>query len=181
MTGIYQIQSRSKPDRIYVGSATNLNNRMSCHFKNLRKNIHDNSRLQNHFNKYGTSDLLFSVLVCCERYDLIKHEQLFIDLINPWFNISRTAGNSLGYKHTPESLEKMRGKRKGCITWMKGKHHTNEAKEANRIAHLGRKSSKEQCKKHSIAMMGKGNPRFGKHCSEETKQKIRDSKLKKIV
>ena len=46
-----------------------------------------------------------------------------------------------------------------------GKHHTEEAKEKNRLAHLGHKKSEETLKKMSLAMRGK-------RLSEETKKKL---------
>lgn len=40
--------------------------------------------------------------------DLISCEQKWIDLLKPVYNLNPYAGNSKGYKHTPESIEKIR-------------------------------------------------------------------------
>jgi group I intron endonuclease len=40
---------------------------------------------------------------------LIEREQYYIDLLNPEYNISRVAGSSLGRRHTPETLAKLKG------------------------------------------------------------------------
>ena len=50
---------------------------------------------------------------------------------NPVY-ISRKTGQKRSY----EAREKMSKAHIGKITWMKGKHHTEEAKEKNRLAHL---------------------------------------------
>jgi group I intron endonuclease len=105
ISGIYQIQSKIKPERIYIGSAININSRWNMHLFRLRKKEHHSIKLQNHYNKYRESDLQFSVLLGCDKGDLIKIEQYFIDSYNPWFNIAKKAGSALGirriYKKTP--------------------------------------------------------------------------------
>lgn len=45
-------------------------------------------------------------------------------------------GRKTGQKRSNEAREKMSKSHLGKITWMKGKHHTEEAKEKNRLAHL---------------------------------------------
>ena len=45
---------------------------------------------------------------------------------------------ALGRVFTKEHCENISKSKKGQTTWMKGKHHTEEAKEKNRQAHLGR-------------------------------------------
>lgn len=98
ISGIYKIQSKIKPERIYIGSAINISHRWNMHLFRLRKKEHHSSKLQNHYNKYGESDLLFSILLGCEISDLIKIEQYFIDSYRPWFNICKVAGSALGIK-----------------------------------------------------------------------------------
>jgi len=39
---------------------------------------------------------------------LLEREQYYLDNLQPEYNIVKTAGSTLGYKHTEESLEKMR-------------------------------------------------------------------------
>ena len=106
--GVYKIQSLIKPDRIYIGSAMNIPKRWSYHRVDLRNNRHGNDRLQNHFNKYGESDLQFSVLLECSKEQLITREQDFIDALNPYFNICRIAGSSLGRTSSEATKEKLR-------------------------------------------------------------------------
>lgn len=192
MTGIYQIQSKIKPNRSYIGSAVNIKKRWNYHREDLRKNKHINSRLQNHHNKYGISDLKFSILTGCSKDDLIKNEQFFIDAYNPFFNICKTAGSPLGRKCTPETIIKLRishlgntsnkGKkwsleaRKKCSERQTGKKrpHSEQWKEKNRgprINMRGRKLSDEHKKKISINNLGrKPSPEAIKNmCLAQTK------------
>jgi group I intron endonuclease len=119
-SGIYKIQSICKPERCYIGSAINIRNRWRGHLNDLKRNKHSNNRLQNHFKKYGESDLQFSILLGCEKEDLIKIEQYFIDSYNPWFNICKIAGNSLGTKRSIETRRKISEHQIGRIPWNKG-------------------------------------------------------------
>jgi group I intron endonuclease len=116
-SGIYKIQSEIKPERIYIGSAVNLKSRRRQHFSDLRLNKHHNSKLQHHVNKYGLSDLKFSVVIICDKNELkpinniVRPEQFFIWAYDPWFNISPIAGSSLGIKRSEQFIEKMRGRK----------------------------------------------------------------------
>jgi group I intron endonuclease len=107
ISGIYKIQSKIKPKRIYIGSAKNILIRWKLHLRSLRLNKHHSALLQRHYNKYSESDLLFSVLLGCDKEDLIKTEQYFLDSYQPYFNICKIAGSSLGRKHSEESKKKM--------------------------------------------------------------------------
>lgn len=183
MTGIYKIQSKKKPNRIYIGSAVNIFNRWREHLKKLRRNVHHSRKLQNHFNKYGEGDISFSKLVSCEKDDLLDHEQYFIDVYNPWFNICPNAKNSLGVKRTDEYKKKISKSAKGRVSGMKGKHHTEETKQKIREKNKNHKQTEESNKKRSIALKGRkhseeeirrmSESRRGLKMSEESKQNLR--------
>jgi len=119
--GIYKIQSKIKPERIYVGSAVNVKHRWVSHLSDLRLNKHGNSRLQNHFNKYGASDLVFILLESCTRENLLIREQVYIDELYPWFNICKFATSRKGVIHSLETREKSRIGHLGQVPWNKGK------------------------------------------------------------
>jgi len=59
--GIYQIKSVST-GRIYIGYSTNIKIRWSNHRYHLKTNKHKNPYLQNHYNKYGKSDLVYIII-----------------------------------------------------------------------------------------------------------------------
>ena len=122
-SGIYKIQSKIKPKRIYIGSAKNLSKRWWNHLYLLRKNKHHSVALQNHFNKYSEIDLSFSTLLGCDKKDLVKVEQYFLDTYHPYFNTSGEAGRSngmTGKHHTIESRIQQSKSHKGCKAWNKG-------------------------------------------------------------
>jgi len=86
------------------------------------------------------------------------------------------------YKNlSEETKEKLRETLKKCPNGMLGKHHSEEAKEKLRVAHLKENLSDETLKKMSIAQLGRPSPRKGKHHTEETKQKIREKAIGRKV
>lgn len=196
ISGIYQIQSKRKPQRCYIGSAVDIKNRWNGHLSCLRKNNHHSQKLQRHFNKYGEADLQFSVLLGCEKEYLIANEQFFIDSYKPWFNNAPLAGNCLGIKHTEEQ-KKAKSKRQ------KGHFVSKETREKLSKAHKGRKLSPEHCRKmseyrkgkpswnkgiklsikhcenlsisHKGKYLGENHPMFGKKHSDESRVKMSES------
>jgi group I intron endonuclease len=148
-TGIYLIEISEYK---YVGSAINIKVRWSNHLGRLSRNIHENSFMQNVFNKLGKDKLTFSVLEYCEKELLIEREQYYIDTYfdmfdNKMMNICKVAGSKLGLKHSDETRKRM--------------------SEAN----IGKKLSDETRKRMSEARTG------SKH-SDETKKKMSEASRK---
>jgi group I intron endonuclease len=160
ISGIYKIQSRCKPERIYIGSAKNIRRRKNEHKSDLFTHTHSNSKLQRHFDRYGWDDLVFSIIISCDECDLLTHEQFYIDTLNPWFNLSKTAD-----------------RRSGLPPWNKGRKLTEEHKRHIAERQMGENNS----------MYGRPSPRKGKkgfpspfkgkkgRYSEETLEKMRIS------
>jgi group I intron endonuclease len=180
-SGIYKIQSKIKPERIYIGSAMDIAQRWRLHLSQLHNNKHHSYRLQEHCNRYGEVDLSFSIMLGCDIEDLVKTEQYFIDSYKPWFNICPVAGSQLGAKRSNESRQRMAEAAKGHIPWnkgktdiyseetlkkirdarklqispMKGKKVSAEKLEKMRIASTGRKKSPEEVAKIRLASIGR--------------------------
>lgn len=78
--GIYCIRFGLN-ERIYIGSSMKLNRRKSQHLWKLRRNIHDNPKLQNYYNKYGEELFSFSVLeIIDDCFDAVrKKEQEYLN------------------------------------------------------------------------------------------------------
>jgi len=108
MTGIYKIESKCKPELCYIGSSVNILNRWRHHLRDLRVNKHRSNLLQQHYNNYSRSDLLFSILLECEKEDLLNIEQAFLDSTNSFFNICKIAGSTFGTERSEESKQKMK-------------------------------------------------------------------------
>jgi hypothetical protein len=108
-TCIYKISSKCKPKRFYIGSAFNFQARKLKHLSNLRRNVHINSYLQNHFNKYGETDLHFDIIEeVINKEFLIEREQFYIDTLSPIFNFCKVAGNCAGRIVSEHTRSKIR-------------------------------------------------------------------------
>lgn len=105
-SGIYQIENTITGHR-YIGSAINIQKRWKEHILSLHKNKHHSQYLQRAWNKYGEEYFAFSIIEICFPFALIFREQYFIDQMKPEYNISKTAGSTLGYKHSLKARNKM--------------------------------------------------------------------------
>ena len=114
-SGVYGIRSISHPDRIYIGSSVNIKRRIRDHQYKMRLRKHENTKLQRHYNKYGGDDLVFEAIARCEKDQLLKTEQAFIDRYNPYFNCSPTAGSCMGLHPSEETRKKLRLAQKNRI------------------------------------------------------------------
>ena len=103
ISGIYQIQSKLKPDRFYIGSGVNIENRWANHLSFLKNNKHFSIKLQRHFNKYGERDLIFIIIEFCFPEFLTAREQYYINKLKPYFNNCLIAGSRLGFKCSKET------------------------------------------------------------------------------
>ena len=153
ISGVYQIQSRIKPERIYIGSSVDVYSRWSKHLCDLRDNEHCNPKLQNHYNKYGKNDLIFSVVICCEKDELLGAEQFYMDSKKTYFNIAPKAGSNLGLKKTEEQ------------------------NRLNRERQIGGKHTEERRRNQSANSMGERNGFYGKKHTEEANEKRRQFML----
>lgn len=86
-SGIYCIINISNSKR-YIGSSTNMWQRLQKHRSLLRHNKHDNLKLQNGWNKYEENNFDYYILEFCEKEFLEKREQFFIDTLKPEYNIT---------------------------------------------------------------------------------------------
>lgn len=139
--GIYKITSKAFPKKIYIGSTTNLHRRKLEHFKRLRRNEHHSIILQRHVNKYGIDDLEFSVIQHCDIDQLIEIEQFYIDSFNPYFNVCKVAGLTIGVKQSKETKEK-RGKAISECWNNKTQSEKDEINSTKRLIHRNRMQHK---------------------------------------
>jgi group I intron endonuclease len=114
--------------------------------------------------KYGYPSFKLFILEYCDKEDLILREQYYFDLLEPKYNVCKTAGSTLGKMHTEEAKKKIGLYKKG----KKGNKHSEETKL--KISESMKAISK-----------GKNHSMFGKTYSEFTKRKIRQAMLGKIT
>lgn len=92
----------------YVGSSISLSVRFYTYFS-LRSLAKSNRPIDRALLKYGFSNFSLEILEYCDGKELLlEREQYYLDNLKPQYNIVETAGSTLGYKHTEESIEKMR-------------------------------------------------------------------------
>jgi hypothetical protein len=88
--GIYKITVKGKSkEYFYVGSSVNIYNRLHEHSSKLKRGIHSNPIMQNLCNKYGIEAFSCEILEECQQEVLTQKEQSYIDLTNPYINITK--------------------------------------------------------------------------------------------
>lgn len=197
--GVYQIKN-IKTNDTYIGQSIDLSHRKSKHFSHFRLGKHANVYFQRAYNKYGTENFEFSILIYCEPFELTRYEQKLVDIINPKYNILKQCVDSpKGIKLSEETKQKisrsLKGKpcsekvrellKKYCgIPWTrerkkklsefrKGKSFyiaTDESKKKMSSSHRAT-NSEETRKRISASLMGHKPHVF----TDEQKQKISDA------
>ena len=174
MTGIYMIQFNAAPDKFYIGSAADFNRRKTKHLSDLRLKKHHSPLLQRYYNKYGEHSIDIQLLIECKVGDLLRYEQMAIDILNPLLNICKVAGNTMGYRHSAESIKKISeagiGNKYtlGRSPWNKGKMGykvgpaCDERKEKARLNNIGKQARES-------------HPNWGKPLPESTRIKISEN------
>jgi group I intron endonuclease len=61
--------------------------------------------------KYGHSNFIFDIIEYCDTHNVIQREQYYLDHFDFDYNVLEKANSSLGYKHTNETLAKMKGRK----------------------------------------------------------------------
>lgn len=111
-TGIYKITC-IVTGKFYIGSASCLNGspskigfriRIQDHSGKLNRKYHNNPKLQNAWNKYGSDNFIFEIIELCDPKDCAVREQYYLDTLNPFdnngFNICKTSLNAYNKKTT---------------------------------------------------------------------------------
>jgi len=147
--GVYRWKNTGS-GKTYIGSSQNLTKRFYLYFnaRGLAVGSAKNMSISRALLKYGYSNFSLEILEYCEPNVTIEREQYYLDLCAGEYNILTTAGSLKGYKHSLESMLKMRGK-----------NHTDESKALM-----------------SEAKIGINHPMFGKNTSEQTRVKISEAK-----
>ena len=149
--GIYKILNTVN-NKVYIGSATNIEKRWRDHKWHLNRNIHHNSHLQSSWNKYGAEAFEFTVLLECRIDDLLTNELKFILAHNSFnneygYNVNDPEHKFLNRKHSEKTKQKLSLQKLGDKNPMFGKcgdkHHNYnkkfsiEARNNMSLSHIG--------------------------------------------
>jgi hypothetical protein len=93
--------------KCYIGSSVNLARRFRIHMSSVNS---VKLPLPLAINKYGPNNFVFLILQYCDReVDIwLGLEQHYIDSYKPKYNILKLAGSSQGFKHSPETIAKLK-------------------------------------------------------------------------
>ena len=132
----------------------------ACELEAMWIAIYDSINFRHGFNRQSGGDKGY---VCSESY-----KEYVSEMRKGWYQGNKNP--FAGQTHTTDNrqrLSEQARQRTGSKNGMWGKHHTEEAKELNRQAHLGRYD-------------GENNPFYGKHHSVETRAKSSEQHSKPI-
>ena len=145
--GIYCIENVINHKR-YIGQSVHIYRRWSEHKYELNNNMHHNDYLQKSWNKYGPDNFKFNIIELCNVDELDDKETYYIELYH-------TLDEECGYNLiSGEGVNRV---------------ISEETREKLRQANRRRK--------HFPDMSGENNPMFGKHLSDDTKDKIRQTRI----
>lgn len=173
----------------YVGQTTCFRHRMSQY-----RSGSFNVRLRKAINEYGIDNFEITILERDINSDnLDEREQYWLDYYKSYdeqygYNICQFASSTRGYKHTPEQIMAKRLRVTGEGNGMYGKKHTKEWckehsdwmkekwKDADYRQSWVDRMSGENNYFYGKHFYGELNPMYGKHHSQQTKDKISQSR-----
>lgn len=109
-SGVYRIRNTVN-GKVYIGSTKNFAARLHSHKYHLMHRTHHSKKLQNAWNKYGTTAFAFEKVLVCSPEDLLMYEQLLIDGFSAQtcgYNQLPKAGSREGVPHDQDTLQRMK-------------------------------------------------------------------------
>lgn len=172
-------------DKVYIGQTTyDVKHRWKTHLGGYKYKHGQLPKLHNAFDKYGIDNFYIIPMIKCKSVESLNDlEEYLITLLNTQHNGYNTFSGGSSRRHTIETLEKMskahKGKNVGKDNPFYGKKHSIETLAKLSKSHKGYKHSEESKNRMSESRRGDKSFWFGKHLSQESKNKLRESHLNK--
>ncbi len=141
----------------YVGSSVNLARRFRIHMSSVNS---VKLPLPLAINKYGPNNFVFLILQYCDReVDIcLGLEQHYIDLYKPKYNILKLAGSSQGFKHSPETIARLKKMHTGKLH---PRFNTKASEQQKILTSLALKNYLQEHGHHNKGKKGKLAPQYG--------------------
>lgn len=99
-------------NKLYVGSSLTLSSRMTRHFYQANSTKNSNIILYRAMKKYKLDNFSLAILELCEKklISCLNLEQKWLDYYKPSYNVLRIAGTSSGFRHSIETINKLKEK-----------------------------------------------------------------------
>lgn len=149
-SAIYEIRNIKNGKR-YIGSSSNIRNRIYSHKYHLNRGTHHCTPLQRAWRKYGKDSFSFRNILFCDPSNLLMFEQKAIDAFSPEYNTCQIAGSSLGRHHSEETKNRISEANRG-------KKVSQSARRKMSLAKIGTKASPETRMAISRALTGRKVP-----------------------
>lgn len=154
VSGIYAISNMLNTN-LYIGSAIDARRREWKHKSELNAEVHGNSHLQRAWKLYGADMFIFFLLeAVVEKTSLLAREQYYIDMLNPEYNLCKTAGSILGLPRSEETKAKIRTTSMGHPVSKEARAKMSKS-HTGLVVQLGRLFSAESRAKVSKANKGR--------------------------
>ena len=141
----------------YIGSSVNLARRFRVHMSSVNS---VKLPLPLAINKYGPNNFVLLILQYCEKeVDIcVGLEQHYIDLYKPKYNILKIAGSSQGFKHSPETISKLKKLHAGKLH---PRFNTKASEQQKLLSSLSLKNYLLEHGHHNKGKKGKLAPQYG--------------------
>ena len=154
--GVYMFFNLVNGDT-YIGSSVKLDRRFRVHLSCIGS---VNLPLYNAINKYGLNNFVFIILQYCEPIEdlCLALEQSYLDQFKPNYNLLKLAGSSQGFKHSPETISKLKKMHTGQLHPRFG---TKASDEQKLLTSLALKKFYEENEHHGKGKKGILSPQYG--------------------
>jgi group I intron endonuclease len=183
-SGIYIIKNIVN-NKVYIGSAVDIQRRWRRHRTELKKGKHHSMHLQAAWNIYGKQSFKFEIIEQVSNpLHLLSYEQVYLDYYKCYkdehgYNICKVAGSAYGLKHTEEAKQKISKAHSGKKYSEETRKKISEAKTGRKVSEETKKRMSEASKRRPelIEFLRKINT--GRKHKEESKKKISEGQRRR--